>query len=172
MSRPAQPDSGACGAAGTPDAVRIDAACPLCAADLPGTLWRNDSLRVLRVDDTPIPGFTRVVWSAHTAEMSDLDAAARAQLMRAVWLVEDALRGCLHPDKINLASLGNQVPHLHWHIVPRWRDDPFFPASPWSAPTSDPARLAAWEARRARLQGRLASFHQALAEALEAGVSR
>ncbi len=157
-----------------------DATCPLCAPDAPGTsraahppgtLWRDEVLRVVRVDDTPIPGFTRVIWNTHVAEMTDLDTASRSRLMRAVWLVEDALRGCLHPDKINLASLGNQVPHLHWHIVPRWREDPFFPASPWSAPTTDPARLAAWEARRARLLGRIDSFHRALVEALEAGAS-
>jgi diadenosine tetraphosphate (Ap4A) HIT family hydrolase len=43
-----------------------------------------------------------------------------------------AARG-LQPDKINLASLGNMVPHLHWHVVPRWRDDSHFPAPIWAA---------------------------------------
>jgi len=38
----------------------------------------------------------------------------------------------MQPTKINLASLGNQVPHLHWHIIPRYEDDPFFPESIWS----------------------------------------
>jgi diadenosine tetraphosphate (Ap4A) HIT family hydrolase len=37
----------------------------------------------------------------------------------------------MHPDKINLASLGNVVPHLHWHIIPRWLDDSYFPLPIW-----------------------------------------
>jgi diadenosine tetraphosphate (Ap4A) HIT family hydrolase len=39
----------------------------------------------------------------------------------------------VQPDKVNLASLGNVVPHLHWHVVPRWTDDSHYPAPIWSA---------------------------------------
>ena len=39
----------------------------------------------------------------------------------------------MRPDKVNLASLGNMVPHLHWHVIPRWKNDPWFPDSVWSA---------------------------------------
>lgn len=37
----------------------------------------------------------------------------------------------MHPDKINLAEFGNMVPHLHWHIIPRYTDDSHFPESIW-----------------------------------------
>jgi len=43
------------------------------------------------------------------------------------------LRDTLQPDKINLASLGNQVPHLHWHVIPRFADDAHFPDPIWAA---------------------------------------
>ena len=46
---------------------------------------------------------------------------------------ERMLRAELAPDKINLASFGNFVPHLHWHVIPRFADDPYFPGSIWSA---------------------------------------
>jgi diadenosine tetraphosphate (Ap4A) HIT family hydrolase len=46
--------------------------------------------------------------------------------------VEAALRSLVAPDKINLAALGNMVPHLHWHVIPRWRDDSHFPAAIWA----------------------------------------
>jgi len=36
-------------------------------------------------------------------------------------------------DKMNLASLGNQTPHVHWHVVPRFRDDRHFPGPIWAA---------------------------------------
>ena len=37
----------------------------------------------------------------------------------------------LEPHKINLASFGNLTPHLHWHVIPRFEDDPHFPNSIW-----------------------------------------
>jgi len=57
--------------------------------------------------------------------------------MRVVFAVEAALRECLNPDKINLASFGNVVPHVHWHVIPRWRDDRFFPEPVWGAVQRD-----------------------------------
>ncbi|MEI4902545.1 HIT domain-containing protein, partial [Klebsiella pneumoniae] len=45
-----------------------------------------------------------------------------------------ALRSLYSPDKVNLASLGNVVPHLHWHVIARFRDDAHFPDPIWSVP--------------------------------------
>jgi diadenosine tetraphosphate (Ap4A) HIT family hydrolase len=53
--------------------------------------------------------------------------------MNVVAGVERGLRIFLAPDKINLASLGNAVPHLHWHVIPRYRDDSHFPEAIWGA---------------------------------------
>lgn len=90
--------------------------CPLCQQDGGALLWRGSHLRVIEVDDPDYPGFTRVVWNAHIAEMTSLSTHGRELLMRAVWAVEQAQRDVLHPDKVNLAALGNVVPHLHWHV--------------------------------------------------------
>jgi diadenosine tetraphosphate (Ap4A) HIT family hydrolase len=38
----------------------------------------------------------------------------------------------MHPDKVNIAALGNMTPHIHWHVIPRFKDDVFFPGSAWS----------------------------------------
>jgi len=64
--------------------------------------------------------------------MTDLDTGSRRHLMNVVFAVETALRSLLAPDKINLAALGNMVPHVHWHVIPRWRDDSHFPAAIWA----------------------------------------
>jgi diadenosine tetraphosphate (Ap4A) HIT family hydrolase len=74
-----------------------------------------------------------VVWNAHVREMTDLAPAEREHFMLVVYRVERALRELLSPDKINLASLGNQVPHLHWHVIPRFADDAHFPDPVWGA---------------------------------------
>ncbi len=66
-------------------------------------------------------------------EMSDLDADQRNALMGVVDAVEKMVRKLFVPDKINLASFGNMVPHLHWHVIPRWQDDRHFPEPVWGA---------------------------------------
>ncbi len=59
--------------------------------------------------------------------------------MNAVFAIEATLRELLHPDKINLASLGNVAPHLHWHVIPRYRDDRHFPAPIWAVGSRESA---------------------------------
>lgn len=108
-----------------------EATCELCAVPGGAVLWQSDACRVVRVDDPHYPGFCRVVWNAHVREMSDLPPVARQQLMAVVFAVEEAVRRLFAPDKINLASFGNMVPHLHWHVIPRWQDDRHFPEPVW-----------------------------------------
>jgi diadenosine tetraphosphate (Ap4A) HIT family hydrolase len=64
--------------------------------------------------------------------MTDLTHGERDHLMTLVFAVEEAIRHVMHPDKINIAALGNMVPHIHWHVIPRYKDDAFFPGSVWS----------------------------------------
>jgi diadenosine tetraphosphate (Ap4A) HIT family hydrolase len=64
--------------------------------------------------------------------MTDLSHGEREHLMSLVFAVEEAVRHVMQPDKINIAALGNIVPHIHWHIIPRYQDDAFFPGSAWS----------------------------------------
>jgi len=105
--------------------------CPLCAGDAGEVLWRDDRCRVVLVRDPTYPGFCRVIWNKHVKEMTDLGEAERSHLMRIVFAVENVLRAVVAPEKINLASLGNQVPHLHWHVIPRFPDDAHFPDPVW-----------------------------------------
>jgi len=109
--------------------------CELCRSSENNVIWDDGLCRVVLVDGAEgaaFPGYCRVVWHQHVKEMSDLAAADRRHLMNVVLSVETALRSLLSPDKINLASLGNQVPHLHWHIIPRWQNDSRFPAPIWA----------------------------------------
>ncbi len=108
-----------------------EAACELCAVPGGSVLWRSADCRVVRVDDPHYPGFCRVIWNTHVREMTDLPPAERQQLMAIVFAVEEVVRQLFAPDKINLASFGNVVPHVHWHIIPRWHDDRHFPEPVW-----------------------------------------
>ncbi len=82
------------------------------------------------------------------AEFSDLAVADQRACLDAVVLVEQCLRSHLAPAKVNLASLGNAVPHLHWHIIARFQWDSHFPTPVWGqgqrqAPDHEMARIAA-----------------------------
>lgn len=132
-----------------------DAACPLCNPQNEELLWREDLLRVIRVDDAHYPGFCRVILNRHVKEMTDLSTGERARVLSAVFAVETVLRELLSPDKINLASLGNQVPHLHWHVIPRFSDDRHFPEPIWAA-AQRPG--SAHPVDRARLAQRIAQL--------------
>lgn len=116
--------------------------CELCTTVDGHLLWEDTRCRVVLVDEPDYPGYCRVIWTAHVAEMTDLATADRAHCMQVVLAVESVLREQLAPDKINLASLGNFTPHLHWHVIPRFRNDPHFPQSIWGSRQRDaqPAR--------------------------------
>ena len=115
------------------------ATCELCVSPGGEVLWDDGFARVVLAGDADHPGFCRVILKAHAREMTDLAEADRAWLMGIVYAVEGLLRDLLAPDKINLASLGNVVPHLHWHVIPRFSDDPHFPNPVWSARVRDGA---------------------------------
>ncbi len=129
--------------------------CPLCRPEKETVLWSDARCRVILVDDPDYAGFCRVIWQKHIKEMTDLAEPDRDHFMAVVFVVEQVLRTLMKPDKINLASLGNQVPHLHWHIIPRFADDAHFPDPVWAArqraaskAVTDQARLAEQVKRR------------------------
>ena len=103
----------------------------MCNASGEDVVWQDDFCRIVRVADADYPGFCRVILNRHVSEMTELDPSHRDRLMKAVFATESALRELMSPDKINLASFGNVVPHVHWHVVPRFGDDRHFPNPVW-----------------------------------------
>lgn len=143
------------------------ATCPLCAGEGGLPVWRGPRLRVIRAQEEGFPAFYRVVWNAHAAEFSDLDAGERRHCMDAVAEVEQVLRERLSPSKINLAALGNMVPHLHWHVIARFAWDSHFPGAVWAAPQRP--RDAG---RESAVAAQLTAIDAALVRALDAWQSR
>lgn len=129
--------------------------CELCDGPGGDLLWQDDRLRVVCVADEDYPGFCRVIWGRHVREMTDLSPAERSHCMAVVFAVESALRQELAPDKINLASLGNLTPHLHWHVIPRWKTDRHFPRPVWAEPLRAAASREAVKPALPRLQNAL-----------------
>ena len=138
----------------------MTARCELCEQDGGVLVWRDDTLRVIRASDDDHPAFYRVIWQAHVAEWTDLVPSDRSRIMQAVAKVESTLRQHVQPDKVNLASLGNVVPHLHWHVIARYKWDARWPAPVWAPKTRTV------EDACARLGLPLPALDQAVASAL------
>jgi diadenosine tetraphosphate (Ap4A) HIT family hydrolase len=135
------------------------AGCPLCDSAGGPVVFQGNKFRVVRAEEAGFPAFYRVVWADHVAEFSDLATGDRKVCMDAVVAVERVLREHLAPTKVNVAALGNAVPHLHWHVIARFDWDSHFPAPVWAAPVRQaPAgRLASLEAKRPALEAALAA---------------
>lgn len=134
--------------------------CDLCDSAGGEVLWQDDLCRVVLVGDADYPGFCRVILKRHVAEMTDLAVAERERLMHVVFATEAAVREILQPDKVNLASLGNVVPHLHWHVIPRFRNDRHFPNPIWG------------QAQRAAMPDSLPNLKERLADILKQTCAR
>jgi len=141
--------------------------CPLCRIDEATLLFSHPRWRVIDAQDPLFPGLTRVVWHDHVKEMTELSRSEREQLMAVVFEVESVMRKHLSPDKINLASLGNQVPHLHWHVIGRWHDDMTFPDSVWTLSKKNPTQQAKALFQREQVMSRLTGYHDALINHLQ-----
>jgi diadenosine tetraphosphate (Ap4A) HIT family hydrolase len=110
--------------------------CILCNEDGGQIIYKNKLLRVILAGDTLYPGFVRLILNPHYKEMSDLSSEDAASVFTTVLTIEKLVRQIFNPDKINLASLGNVVPHLHWHIIPRFYNDAHYPNPIWGLTTN------------------------------------
>ena len=110
--------------------------CPICAAVGQGDneFWVevfSGELAVVYLERrTRLPGYCVVVWRhQHVAEPTDLDPGRACGYWTEVLAAGRAVWARFHPVKLNYMTLGNTVPHLHTHVVPRYQDDPA-PAGP------------------------------------------
>ena len=118
-----------------------------------------ESARVFLHEDQFFPGYVLLVLRRHATELYELSAGERRSLIDDVSRVAEALARVFRPVKMNYELLGNQVPHIHWHLVPRLSTDPEPHAPIWRV-AHEPAPLGAKAARE-----RIDSIRRALATA-------
>ncbi len=129
-------------------------ACPMC------TKWEAEAdLRIVELRqcyvllnrDQFFPGYAFVVAKEHVTELFHLERSARAALVEEVNSIALALNSLFKPDKMNYELLGNMVPHMHWHLVPRFRSDPLWPRPIWAEPHEEAVLTPAQYAERIEL---------------------
>lgn len=119
------------------------AACELCARPIGVLVHEAAAWRVIRVEDADYPAYYRLIWREHVTAFSALPATDRTASMAAIAAIDGSLRRALDCDRVNIASLGNMVPHLHWHVIARHAWDAHFPQSIWGAQQRDVTPSAA-----------------------------
>lgn len=109
--------------------------CPLCADPSKGMTMLGD-LEVTRAylqRSASFRGYCVLVLKRHAVELDDLSADERRALVDDITRVAHAVRIVCGPKKVNYEILGNIVPHIHVHIIPRYETDPAWDRAAWFA---------------------------------------
>lgn len=80
---------------------------------------------VVIADHQKYKGYTLFLCKQDKSELHELDRDFRLQFLEDMSIVSEAVYRAFKPRKLNCELLGNTDPHLHWHIIPRYENDPF-----------------------------------------------
>jgi diadenosine tetraphosphate (Ap4A) HIT family hydrolase len=119
--------------------------CPLCQSPERAVVAVLPSGRVELVNDADFVGYSVLVYHRHAIELYDLNQEERRQLIEDVARVAQAIAGQCRPAKFNYEILGNVVPHLHCHIIPRYPDDGYWGGPLWWRPVEKRRELSRHE---------------------------
>jgi diadenosine tetraphosphate (Ap4A) HIT family hydrolase len=112
-------------------------ACPMCSR------WEDQpELRIISFEhsyltlnrDQFFPGYCLLFAKKHVTELFDLDTTVRQGMLEEITRTAAVLAVLFQADKINYELLGNMVPHIHWHLIPRLNSDPLWPRPIWADP--------------------------------------
>lgn len=81
-------------------------------------------------------GYTLFLSKTHATELHELPTAIRERHLIEMSQVAEAVFLCFQPKKLNYECLGNAEPHLHWHLFPRYGDDPSPDTCSWKVDTT------------------------------------
>lgn len=105
---------------------RTPAGCVICVAGAPlDVIAETGSCWVTAEAAAPLPGYVCVVSKQHVCEPFELSSDAQGAFWRDAMKVAAAIAEVDNPIKMNYEIHGNTLPHLHLHLFPRHRDDPY-----------------------------------------------
>ncbi|NPA50804.1 MAG: HIT family protein [Epsilonproteobacteria bacterium] len=92
-------------------------------------IWQNENFFIEK-EESPLP-WVKLFTKEFYINLSDLPFDLKMEMFGIIEIIEKEMINFYNPKKINIASFGNKVPHLHWHIIARFENDPWFPNIPW-----------------------------------------
>jgi len=92
-------------------------------------VYENRHIRV-EIEESEIPWLKIFTQKAYK-EFSDVPTEIKMEIFRVIDIIEKEMLHFFKPKKINIASFGNYVPHVHWHLMARFEEDSYFPEPMW-----------------------------------------
>ncbi|MEA3419926.1 MAG: HIT domain-containing protein [Campylobacterota bacterium] len=92
-------------------------------------IWENSLVRI-EIEESEIP-WLKIFTCEPYHEMSEVPAEIKIEIYTLLDLIEKEMLSYYQPTKINIASFGNYMPHVHWHIMARFEEDSYFPEPMW-----------------------------------------
>ena len=96
---------------------------------LMSVIYENKNIRI-EIEKSEIP-WLKIFTQYPYKEMSEVPAHIKLEIYDLLDRIEKEMIAYFSPDKINIASFGNYVPHVHWHIMARFKEDSYFPEPMW-----------------------------------------
>ena len=107
-------------------------------------------------------GYSLLILKQHSRELHDLLPDVQMELFQELMTAGKAVFEAFQPWKMNYSCYGNQIPHVHWHIFPRYESDPYHLNNPWlnskqfeKHPIQEAEKIESIEKIRSKLNGRI-----------------
>lgn len=92
-------------------------------------LYENKNIKI-EIHESEIPWLKLFTQESYT-EMSQVPHAVQLEIYDLLDVIEKQMLEYYTPTKINIASFGNYMPHVHWHIMARFKEDSYYPEPMW-----------------------------------------
>ena len=92
-------------------------------------IYKNDLIKI-EIENAEIP-WLKIFTIENIKEFSQCNNETKQEIFKCLDIIEKEMLDYFKPDKINIASFGNYVPHVHFHVMARFKEDSYFPEPMW-----------------------------------------
>jgi len=92
-------------------------------------IYENENIKI-EVEKSEIP-WLKIFTKTPYKEMSEVPSELKFEIYYLLDIIEKEMIAYYNPTKINIASFGNYMPHVHWHIMARFTEDSHYPEPMW-----------------------------------------
>ncbi len=92
-------------------------------------IYKNELIKI-EIEESEIP-WLKIFTNKSIKEFSQCDNQTKLEIFRCLDIIEKEMLSYYKPEKINIASFGNYVPHVHFHVMARFKEDSYFPEPMW-----------------------------------------
>jgi len=92
-------------------------------------IYKNTHI-FIEIHESEVP-WLKIFTTIQRKEFSKCIKEEKEEIWNALDIIEKLMLEYYRPEKINIASFGNMLPHVHWHIMARFKEDSYFPEPMW-----------------------------------------